>query len=143
MISSRKRELRYVFGMPFFSAFSGSPDSRLSVPRQVSTNDVQIITGLSTTLSLSQFDFFQLQHPFEIVRLRHEKVRGQHLLDDGSHAWQRQVRLSASAAFVLQKAVGDGCQDDVTLPPRQSATFEVIESDLVFEFLIRCSMAQR
>src|SRR6266545_8020346 len=90
----------------------------------------------STTLSLSQFDFFELQHPFEIVRLRHEKVGGQHLLDDGSHAWQSQARLSASAAFVLQKAVGDSCQYDVTLPTRQGAAFEVIESDLVFEFLV-------
>src|SRR6266540_7484590 len=90
----------------------------------------------STTLSLSQFDFFELQHPFEIVRLRHEKVGGQHLLDDGSHAWQSQARLSAAAAFVLQKAVGDSCQYDVTLPTRQGAAFEVIESDLVFEFLV-------
>ena len=45
-----------------------------------------IRTRFYTTLSVSQFDFFELEHPLQVVRLRHEEMRGQHLLDDGAHA---------------------------------------------------------
>ena len=44
--------------------------------------------------------------------------------------------LSPSPAFVLEKAVGDRRQHDVAFPSRQAATFEVIEPNLVLEFLI-------
>ena len=46
------------------------------------------------------------------------------------------VGLSASAPFVLQKAVGKRRQDDMALPPRQRSSLEVIEADLVLEFLV-------
>ena len=83
----------------------------------------------STTLSGSQFDVFELQHPLEIVRLRHEEMRGQDFLDDGADTRQREMRLPPSAAFALEKAVGDGGQDHMTLPPRQAAPFEVVEPE--------------
>jgi hypothetical protein len=44
--------------------------------------------------------------------------------------------LSAPAAFVLEKAVGQRRQDDMALPPRQTAAFEMIEAKFVLEFLI-------
>jgi len=80
-------------------------------------------------LSGSHFDVFELQHPLEIVRLRHEKVGGQDLLDDGADTGQRQMCLTPSAAFDLEKAVGDGRQDDVALPSRQAPAFEVVEAE--------------
>lgn len=51
------------------------------------------------------------------MRLRHEEVGGQNLLDDRAHAWQRQLRLTTAATFALEKAVGDRRQDHVALPP--------------------------
>src|SRR5215213_10688942 len=89
-----------------------------------------LIPAASTTLSDSQSDIFELQHPFEVAGLRHEEMGGQHLLNDGTHARQRERRLSTPAAFVLQKAVGNGRQDDVALPARQAAPLEVIEPEL-------------
>ncbi len=68
--------------------------------------------------------------------MRHEEVRGQDFLNHGAHLRQRELRLPAAPAFVLQKAVRDGDQHDVTLPSRQAAAFEVVEPDLVFQFLI-------
>ena len=84
----------------------------------------------------SQSDIFELQHPFEVAGLRHEEMGGQDLLDDSTHLGQREMRLTPATAFVLQKAVGDGRQDDVALPARQAAALEVIESEFVFELLI-------
>src|SRR3954452_16267921 len=89
----------------------------------------------STTLSGSHFDVFELQHPLEIVRLSHEEMGGQDFLDDGAHTRQRQMRLTPSTAFALEKAVGESRQDHMALPAGQAAPFEVIEPDLVFEFL--------
>src|SRR4029077_11444530 len=83
-----------------------------------------------------QLDVFELEHPLQIMRLRHEEVRRQHLLDDGADTRQREVRLSTPTTFHLEKAVGEGGQDDVSLPPRQTAAFEVVEADLVLELLI-------
>ena len=61
---------------------------------------------------------------------------GGHLLDDGALLRQREVRLPSSAPFVLEKTVGEGRQDDMALPSRQAAAFEVIQSELVLEFLV-------
>src|SRR5260221_8880029 len=90
----------------------------------------------STTLSVSQFDVFELKHPLQVVRLCHEEMCGQDLLNHRAHARECQMRLAASAPFVLEKAVRDRSQDDVALPARQAAAFEVIEADLVFELLV-------
>ena len=38
--------------------------------------------------------------------------------------------------FVLQKAVRNGGQDDMPLPPGEGPSLEVIEADLVLEFLV-------
>ena len=89
-----------------------------------------------TTLSVSQFDVFELEHPLQVVRLRHEEMRGEHFLDDGAHLRQCQRRLPSSPPFGLEKTVGDGREDDMALPARQAAAFEVIESELVLEFLV-------
>jgi hypothetical protein len=70
------------------------------------------------------------------MRLGHEEMGGQDFLDDGADPRQREMRLTPSTAFALEKAVGDGRQDDVTLPPRQAAAFEVVEPNFVFEFLV-------
>lgn len=78
----------------------------------------------STTLSDSHLNIFELQHPFEIVRLRHEEVGGQDFLDDGPDSRQREMRLTASAPLVLEKTVGEGRQDHMALPSRQAAAFE-------------------
>lgn len=48
-----------------------------------------------------------------------------------------------STAFALEKAVGDGRHDDVALPPRQVAVFEVVDPDLVFEFVVLLPIAHR
>lgn len=61
----------------------------------------------STTLSDLQPDVFELQHPLQVMRVRHEEMRGQDFLDNGTHARQRQSRLAATPAFVLEKTVGD------------------------------------
>ena len=61
---------------------------------------------------------------------------GQHFLDDGADARQREMCLPPSAAFHLEKAVGEGGQRHVTLPARQAAAFEVVEPNLVLELLV-------
>ena len=68
--------------------------------------------------------------------MRHEEVRGQDFLNHGAHPGQRELRLPAPPTFVLQKAVRDGGQHNVALPARQAAAFDVVEPDLVFQFLI-------
>jgi hypothetical protein len=94
------------------------------------------LASASTTLLLSHFDFFEPEHPLHVVRLRHEEVGGEHFLNHGTHAWQRQTRLTTASAFALEETVDDRGQDDVSLPPRQAAPFEVVEPDLVCEFLV-------
>src|SRR3546814_3337728 len=63
-------------------------------------------------------------------------MRGEYLLNDGSHARKREMRLTPSPTFALEKAVGDRRQDHVALPARKAAAFEMIEPDLVLEFLV-------
>lgn len=41
----------------------------------------------------------------------HEEMGGQHLLNHGAHTRERQMRLTTSAAFALEKAVGNRRQD--------------------------------
>src|ERR1700683_1043535 len=88
----------------------------------------------STTLLLSEFDIFQLQHPLEVSRVGHEEMGGQHLLNHGAYTRQGQMGLATAPPLVLQKAVGEGGQDHVALPAGQAAAFEMIESELVLEF---------
>jgi hypothetical protein len=61
---------------------------------------------------------------------------GQHLLNHRAHLRQREVRLPTPPAFLLQEAVRECRQDDVAVPAREAAPFEVIEPDFVFEFLV-------
>ena len=64
-------------------------------------------------------------------------MRGQHLLNHRAHLRQRQVRLPAPPALVLQEAVRDARSSTTwRCQPGQAASFEVVEPDLVFEFLI-------
>src|SRR5215207_6865284 len=113
---------------------NGATNAQRSRPRGAYSTRLPIMP--STTLLVSQFDFFELEHPLQVVRLCHEEMRGEHFLDDGAHLWQCQQRLSASAPFLLKKTVGDGRQDDMALPSWQAAAFEVIESELVLELLV-------
>src|SRR3954463_12317442 len=94
------------------------------------------LTGASTTLSDSELHIFELQHPVEIARMRHEEVRGEDFLNHGTYARQREASLTSPSTFVLQEAVGQRGQDDVALPARQTAAFEVVETEFVFQFLI-------
>lgn len=70
------------------------------------------------------------------MRLGHEEMRGEYFLDDGAYFGQRQLRLTTAAPFALKKAVSDRRQDHVTFPAWEGASFEVIQPDLVLEFLI-------
>ena len=92
--------------------------------------------GPSTTLSDLQLHVFELEHPLQVARLRDEEMGGQDLLNHGADAWQRELGLAAAPPFVLEKAVRDRRQDDVALPPVQAPAFEVVETDLVLEFLV-------
>ena len=40
------------------------------------------------------------------------------------------------SSLLLEKRVGDGREDDVSVPARITAAFEMIESEFVFELLI-------
>ena len=70
------------------------------------------------------------------MRLRHEEMGRQHFLDNGAHAWQGERGLPTSSSFVLEKAVRECGQDNVALPAGQRPAFEVVEANLVLEFLI-------
>src|ERR671931_1249962 len=90
----------------------------------------------STTLSDSKFDFLQLQHPVQIVWLGDEEVSAEYLGHHRSRLWEREVGLTTAPTFALEKTVGDRRQDDVAFPAGPGAAFEMIQPDLVFEFLI-------
>jgi hypothetical protein len=56
--------------------------------------------------------------------------------DHGAHDWQRGLMGAGALAFALEPDLSQGREDDVPLPPRERAPFEVIEAQFVFEFLI-------
>jgi hypothetical protein len=68
--------------------------------------------------------------------MRHEEMRGENLRDHGARDGQGRQTRATAAALVLQPGVCEGRQHDVLLPSGERATFEVVESELVFEFLI-------
>ncbi len=70
------------------------------------------------------------------MRPGHEEMRGQDLGDHRAHEGQRRQVRATSVAFALQPAVREGGEDDVPLPPRQGAPFEVIEAEFVLQLLI-------
>ena len=99
-------------------------------------------TRSGTTLSDPELDKAEGLDPFEVVRPLSEEIRGEEFLDDGADDRKGEVRTDPFA-LDLQEVVGDRGEDDVMLPARVGAPFEVIEAELGLELLVCCSIGQR
>ena len=77
------------------------------------------------------------------MRARHKEMRRENLGDHRARDWQRGKSRTGASPCVLQPAVGHGRQHDVAMPADKRAPLEVIEPELVFELLVRCSIAHR
>lgn len=71
------------------------------------------------------------------ARFGRKEQRREHLLHDGAHRRKRQSGRAAAHPLALDVGVGDRREHDMRLPPRGRPPFEVIESQLGLEFLIR------
>ena len=65
-----------------------------------------------------------------------EEVCCQDLLNDGAETRQREIARRPLVSFDLQEGVGDGREGRVALPAWERATFKVIETQFVLEFLV-------
>ena len=57
-------------------------------------------------------------------------------MDHGAHDRERGAARQAASSFVLEPGIRQGREHDVALPSRVLASFEVIETEFLFELLI-------
>src|SRR3970040_455970 len=78
----------------------------------------------------------ELSDVIQLFRVRRKIQRGEDFANECAHHRKCERSAARMSALLLEKGVGEGGQDDVSVPAGIRASFEVVEAEFVFELLI-------